>query len=59
MPNNPEVENKKSDLEGQYQELFSPTIQKAKVQSIVFRQQHNSEEFVTWVTYGAFEKPII
>ncbi len=58
MQKNLKVEKEKSEIEEQYEELFSPVISKTKVKPASFIQQSYSEEFVTWVTYGAFEDPI-
>lgn len=59
MQKNLEVENKKSELEAQYEKLFNPTIPKMKAQRTIFRRPIYHEEFVTWVTYGAYEDPIV
>lgn len=58
MVKNKNIKTEKSELESQYKKLFGPTNKKTKEQPMKFIQPVHSEEFITWVTYGAFEDPI-
>ncbi len=49
---------KRSKLEKQYEELFQPAIPKTKIPP-PFKRPNPPKDLVTWVTYGAFEEPII
>lgn len=58
MAKNRNIKIKKSKLEKQYEELFQPAMPRTKIPPSL-NQPNSPKELVTWVTYGAFEEPII